>query len=225
MKTIFLLYVIAQLVSTAYGICIIEALNPIIKAQLHDKGYTEKNKNSLYKYNDGIINFFKGFIPFYYLLVAVNMIKGDNPIEREVRNKISSGEYITYEEERLMKEAAKSNAISSKSQTIEPKIEFEKPERYTARKIDNTLYDTYITPVEYVTMEAKKNEELSLTPFSDPDRVIEHVMVKEEVTKEDIVKAISELNEEELDALNTSIIDLKQLKRRNMTTLSLKDVA
>ena len=74
-------------------------------------------------------------------------------------------------------------------------------------------------------MEAKKNEELSLTPFSDPDRVIEHVMVKEEVTKEDIVKAISELNEEELDALNTSIIDLKQLKRRNMTTLSLKDVA
>ena len=49
MKTIFLLYVIAQLVSTAYGICIIEALNPIIKAQLHDKGYTEKNKNSLYK--------------------------------------------------------------------------------------------------------------------------------------------------------------------------------
>lgn len=225
MKTIFLLYVIAQLVSTAYGICIIEALNPIIKAQLHDKGYTEKNKNSLYKYNDGIINFFKGFIPFYYLLVAVNMIKGDNPIEREVRNKISSGEYITYEEERLMKEAAKANAISSKSQTIEPKIEFEKPERYTARKIDNTLYDTYITPVEYVTMEAKKNEELSLTPFSDPDRVIEHVMVKEEVTKEDIVKAISELNEEELDALNTSIIDLKQLKRRNMTTLSLKDVA
>lgn len=225
MKTIFLLYVIAQLVSTAYGICIIEALNPIIKAQLHDKGYTEKNKNSLYKYNDGIINFFKGFIPFYYLLVAVNMIKGDNPIEREVRNKISSGEYITYEEERLMKEAAKSNAISSKSQTIEPKIEFEKPERYTARKIDNTLYDTYITPVEYITMEAKKNEELSLTPFSDPDRVIEHVMVKEEVTKEDIVKAISELNLEELDALNTSIIDLKQLKRRNMTTLSLKDVA
>ena len=225
MKTIFLLYVIAQLVSTAYGICIIEALNPIIKAQLHDKGYTEKNKNSLYKYNDGIINFFKGFIPFYYLLVAVNMIKGDNPIEREVRNKISSGEYITYEEERLMKEAAKANAIGSKSQTIEPKIEFEKPERYTARKIDNTLYDTYITPVEYVTMEAKKNEELSLTPFSDPDRVIEHVMVKEEVTKEDIVKAISELNEEELDALNTSIIDLKQLKRRNMTTLSLKDVA
>ena len=149
MKTIFLLYVIAQLVSTAYGICIIEALNPIIKAQLHDKGYTEKNKNSLYKYNDGIINFFKGFIPFYYLLVTVNMIKGDNPIEREVRNKISSGEYITYEEERLMKEAAKANAISSKSQTIEPKIEFEKPERYTARKIDNTLYDTYITPVEY----------------------------------------------------------------------------
>lgn len=225
MKTIFLLYVIAQLVSTAYGICIIEALNPIIKTQLHDKGYTEKNKNSLYKYNDGIINFFKGFIPFYYLLVAVNMIKGDNPIEREVRNKISSGEYITYEEERLMKEAAKSNAMGSKSQTIEPKIEFEKPERYTARKIDNTLYDTYITPVEYVTMEAKKNEELSLTPFSDPDRVIEHVMVKEEVTKEDIVKAISELNEDELDALNTSIIDLKQLKRRNMTTLSLKDVA
>lgn len=224
MKTIFLLYVVAQLITTAYGICIIEALNPIIKAQLHSKGYTEKNKNSLYKYNEGIKNFFKGFIPGYYLLVAVNMIKGDNPIEREVNNKISSGEYITYEEKRLMNEA-KSNNVSQVKNNIEPKIEFEKPEKYTARKIDNTLYDTCITAVEYIVNETSKNDDLSLTPFSDPDRVIEHVMVKENVTNEDIVKAITELSEEELDALSTTIINLKHIKRKNNSTLSLKDIA
>lgn len=218
MNTLFLLYVISQLISTAYGICIIEALDPIIKRELHNKGYTEKNKNSLYKYSETLTNFFKGFIPFYYLFKSLEMIKGNNPIERNVNSKISSGEYITLEEEKLLKENRIKNISNN---TLEPKIEFEKPEKYTARKIDNTLYDTYITPVDYVIKESKK-EELSLTPFSDPGRVIEYVTVKDEVTKEDIVKAIYELNEEELSALEDAIGSIKVNKRRG---LYLKDIA
>ena len=227
MKTILLLYVITQLITTAYGLCIIEALNPIIKAQLHDKGYIEKNRNSLYKYNDGIKNFFKGFIPFYYMMVAINLIKSDNPIETEVRNKISSGEYITKEEDQLINDAKVNTLIKSQSQNLAvvPKIEFEKPEKYTARKVDNTLYDTYVSPIEYIINESKTNENLSLSPFSDPDRVVEQVFVKEEVTKEDIVKAITELNDDELEALNGSIETLIKLKKQKNNSLSLKDVA
>ena len=49
-------------------------------------------------------------------------------------------------------------------------------------------------------------------------------MVKENVTKSDIAKAIGELSVEELEALNTTILTLTQIKKNNMQ-LSLKDVA
>lgn len=223
MKTLILLYIITQLITTAYGICVIETLKPIIETQLHNKGYVLKNKNSLYKFDDTLINILKGFIPFYYMMSAVNLIKGNNPIEREVQSRISSGEYITKEELASLKSIPKQE--NNNSNNIEQKIEFEKPEKYTARKVDNTLYDTYVTPVEYIAHEVSKDDKLSLTPFTDPDRVVEHVMVKEEVTKDDIVKAITELNEDELEALSNSIITLQNIKRRNNSSLSLKDVA
>ena len=222
MKTILLFYVIAQLVSNAYGIAVIESLRPLIKSKLNDKAYVEKNKNSLYKYNDTFINILKGFIPFYYTIKAVNLITEYNPIDTEVNKMISSGKYITKEADEIRKssqEDAKKIDVP-----VEPEIVFEKPERYTARKNDNSLYDTYITPVEYVTKETANDQELSITPFCDRDRVVEHVIVKEDVTKNDIAKAISQLNVEELSALNDTITQLSEIKKRNKK-LELKDVA
>lgn len=218
MKTIFLLYIISQLISTAYGLAVIESLNPIIKNQLTDKGYIEKNKNSLYNYNDRISNILKGFIPFYYAIKAVNLIKTPNPIDNEVNRMIKSGRYISKEDLLLKENKEKNEHIIS-----EPEIVFEKPEKYVARKNDNSLYDTYITPVEYVINEVSK-EELQLTPFEDPNRIVEHVMIKSEVTTEDIAKAISQLDADELGALNTTIANLKEIKNQNKV-LELKDVA
>ncbi len=217
MSTIFLLYVVSQLITTAFGLAVIDRVQETIKARLHEKGYVLQNKNSLYSFNDGIMAFLKGFIPFYYLIKALNLTSGDNAIEAEVEKVISSGKYMNInKEEEKVEETPVIN--------IESKIEFEKPEKYQARRNDLTLYDTYVTPIEYVTLEEKDEQKLSLSPFMDDNRTVEHVMVKETVTKNDIAKAIGELNVEELEALNSTIIALTQLKKNNKQ-LSLKDVA
>ena len=218
MSTIFLLYVVSQLITTAFGLAVIDRVQETIKARLHEKGYVLQNKNSLYSFNDGIMAFLKGFIPFYYLMKALNLTSGDKAIEAEVERVISSGKYmnINPEEEKKIDETP----IVS----IDTKIEFEKPEKYQARRNDLSLYDTYVTPIEYVTKEEKNEEKLSLSPFTDENRTVEHVMVKETVSKNDIAKAISELNVEELEALNSTIIALTQIKKNNKQ-LSLKDVA
>lgn len=218
MSTIFLLYVVSQLITTAFGLAVIDRVQETIKARLHEKGYVLQNKNSLYSFNDGIMAFLKGFIPFYYLMKALNLTSGDKAIEAEVERVISSGKYmnINPEEEKKIDETP----IVS----IDTKIEFEKPEKYQARRNDLSLYDTYVTPIEYVTKEEKNEEKLSLSPFTDENRTVEHVMVKETVSKNDIAKAIGELSVEELEALNSTIIALTQIKKNNKQ-LSLKDVA
>jgi hypothetical protein len=149
---------------------------------------------------------------------AVNLIKTPNPIDNEVNRMIKSGKYIS-KDDLLLKESNQKNDIVS-----EPEIIFEKPEKYTARKNDYVLYDTYVTPIEYVTRESSPEDKLSLTPFLDENRIVEHVMVKESVTKTDIAKAIGELSIEELEALNKTIVTLTEVKRNNKL-LSLKDVA
>ena len=67
MGTIFLIYIVTQLMTTAFGLAVIDKVQTTISARLHEKGYVLKNKNSLYNFNDGLIAFAKGFIPFYYL--------------------------------------------------------------------------------------------------------------------------------------------------------------
>ena len=217
--TIFLIYVVTQCMSTAFGLTVIDRVQTVIKARLHEKGYVLKNKNSLYDFNDKIIAFAKGFIPFYYAIKAINLTSGKNAIEAEVEKVISSGKYININQEE--KEEIKEDLSIAK---LDNEIIFEKPEKYTARKNDYVLYDTYVTPIEYVTRESSPEDKLSLTPFLDENRIVEHVMVKESVTKTDIAKAIGELSIEELEALNKTITTLTEVKRNNKL-LALKDVA
>lgn len=217
--TIFLIYVVTQCMSTAFGLTVIDRVQTVIKARLHEKGYILKNKNSLYDFNDKLIAFAKGFIPFYYAIQAINLTSGEHAIEAEVEKIISSGKYININQPE--KEEVKEDLSIAK---LDNEIVFEKPEKYTARKNDYTLYDTYITPIEYVTRESKPEDKLSLTPFLDENRTVEHVMVKEAVTKTDIAKAIGELSIEELEALNKTITTLTEVKRNNKL-LALKDVA
>ena len=219
MGTIFLIYIVAQLMTTAFGLAVIDKVQTTINARLHEKGYVLKNKNSLYDFNDKIIAFAKGFIPFYYAIKAINLTSGKNAIEAEVEKVISSGKYININQEE--KEEIKEDLSIAK---LDNEIIFEKPEKYTARKNDYVLYDTYVTPIEYVTRESSPEDKLSLTPFLDENRIVEHVMVKESVTKTDIAKAIGELSIEELEALNKTITTLTEVKRNNKL-LALKDVA
>ena len=56
MKNIMLVYIVTQLLSTAYGIAVIESVKPVIEKSLEDKGYVLRNKNSLYRFNNKISN-------------------------------------------------------------------------------------------------------------------------------------------------------------------------
>lgn len=217
MSTLFLTYIVTQLLTTAFGLAVIDRVQTVIKTRLKEQGYVLKNKNSLYNFNDGMIAFLKGFIPFYYLYKALTLTSTPDAIEKEVEKGIASGKYKQLHQEEKVEEIPP--VIN-----IDNEITFEKPEKYTARKNDLSLYDTYITPIEYVTKEETQEENLSLTPFTNENKTVEHVMIKENVTKSDIAKAIGELSVEELEALNTTILTLTQIKKNNMQ-LSLKDVA
>ena len=88
MTDILLIYAVMQLMSTAFGLAVIGAVRSSIEEKLQDKGYVLKNRNSLYKFNEKLGNFLKGFIPFYYAIKAVSLVQGKNPINRAVEEEI-----------------------------------------------------------------------------------------------------------------------------------------
>lgn len=222
MGNLFLIYVVVQLLSTAYGVSVIEIVKPIVNKKLVDDGYVLKNRNSMYKFNEGLINFAKGLIPFYYAAKAIMLVKGSDAIEREAINQINKGNYITLEEAKY--ESDESNKIKEdlslfKGDT-EPVISFEKNEKYTARRNNYELLESHDEEVKYDTTYEVKEEKLSITPFANEK--IKPIV--KEITKKDIVSAIMDLNISDLEQLNNSILELTNLKRRQ-ATLKLKDVA
>lgn len=223
MENVILAFIIAQLISTAYGLAVIGSVRPIIEKKLKDEGYVLKNKNSMYKFNENLGKFFRGFIPGYYAVKAILLVQGKDPIDRAVQKEIENGEYITREEREAIKEREEFLKSASLSKPMEPQIVFEKPEKYVARKNDYTLYDTYETPVEYITRETTNEDKLDITPYTG---VIKEVptIIEKEVTKSDIAKAIAELDAYELQVLGEKVEALAEVKQRNRT-LRLKDVA
>jgi len=224
MKNLLLIYLLVQLLSTAYGLAVIETVKPIVKQKLADNGYTKMNKNSLYNFSNRITNILKALIPGYYAFKAVSLVRGSDPITRAYNEEITSGNYITYEEEQRLKMLEEQNKNEYKP-VIEPEIIFEKPDKYVARKNDVSLYDTYETPIEYITREATREDNLSITPFQGEDAVVKPVVVKEEVTNSDIAKAISSLSAEELELLNEKITYLAEIRKNNHVLSLDRDVA
>lgn len=223
MGNVILAFIIAQLISTAYGLAVIGSVQPIIEKKLKDNGYVLKNKNSMYKFNEGLGKFFRGFIPFYYAVKAILLVQGKDPIDRAVQKEIENGEYITREEREAMRQKEEFLKTASLSKPMEPQIIFEKPEKYVARKNDYTLYDKYETPIEYITRETTNDDKLDITPYISGEKKVSKVIEKE-VTKNDIAKAIAELDAYELQMLGEKVEALAEIKQRNKT-LRLKDVA
>ncbi len=223
MENVILAFIIAQLISTAYGLSVIGSVKPVIENKLKNEGYVLKNKNSMYKFNEGLGKFFRGFIPFYYAIKAISLVQGKDPIDRAVKKEIEDGEYITREEKEAIRQREEFMRTASLSKPIEPQIIFEKPEKYVARKNDYTLYDTYETPIEYITHETTNEDKLNITPYIGAEKE-KQTFVEKEVTKSDIAKAISDLDAYELQMLGEKVEALAEIKQRNKT-LRLKDVA
>ncbi len=230
MQKALIIYVIIQLITTAYGLAVIESIRPIVEKKLRDQGY-KKNRNSLYNFNHTMIDLVKCLIPFYYLAKAIKIISDKSSVDKKVNEEIKSRNYVNDEEYNTDLDVSKEkeeNVIDFTDSIYKSPYDlmFEKPEKYTARKNDNSLYDTYETPVDYIERVSREEDELKLTPFANSDKIVEHVVVKEKVSKSDIAKALTELSASELDSLKNKISELADLKRKEDFKLKLeKDVA
>lgn len=224
MKNFILVYIIVQLISTAYGLAVIESIKPVVKPK---NEYDSKNKNSLYNYSSTYKDILRGFIPFYYFVKALSLL---TTTKKEVKE----------EEINETNKYLRSDNASEVTVIDEPDTDFsiyrgkftmdEKPERYTARKNDISMFDDEETPIEYITRQTEEkpvieDKNLELTPFLGGNHVTNHVVIKDEVTKSDIAKAISELDSDELKALSEKLTQLSELKKRNISLRLEKDAA
>ncbi len=228
--TLFWIYVVIQLVSTAYGITVINSVKkvPALKKKLKNAGYTPRDKDSLYRTNEFFKYFFKGFIPFYYAYKALQLINDDDPLEAAFRDEIDSGNYITDKDKELF---AAEEESAKDSIAFDPHMfDYDDVETYKARPIDlNKIYDDDETPEEYITREAD-NEHIQITPFvtaeenKPKNENLEVKIINNEVTNSDIANAIAKLSEEELEALSKKLISLAEIKK-TQELLYKKDVA
>lgn len=228
MDKVIIVFIIIHLITTAFGLAVIESVRPVVENKLRDKGYVLRNKNSLYDFNDKIIDILKLFIPFYYFSKAISFVGKGRNVDMFVQEEIKSGKYVTKDEYDALKEAEVKAALEPKNDILvnsETNLEFEKPEKYTARKNDISLYDTYETPIEYITRETTNEDVLEITPYANDDKVVERVVVKPEVSKADIAKAIADLDIDELNMLKDRIITLVDIKKENKKLKLEHDIA
>lgn len=222
MKTVILVYVITQLLTTAYGLAVIESVRPLVMSKLQDLGYV-KNKNSLYNFSNTFSNIAKGFIPFYYLIKAIDVIKNKGNIDKKANELIDKKVFVKEVEDEVI-----DNSIfgGNKETEIVEDLSFEKPEKYTARHNDITdLYETYETPIEYITRESTEDDELNLSPYIGNEKVVEHKIVKEPVTNKDIARAICNKDLDQLNELKEKINLLIAIKKKDKGLTLEKDVA
>ena len=66
---------------------------------------------------------------------------------------------------------------------------------------------------------------LDISPYKSEDKVVEHVVVKSDVSKSDIAKAIAELDINELEMLKDKIVNLVDIKKKDLRLKLEKDVA
>ena len=222
MQNALIIYAIIQLITTAYGLAVIESIRPMVEEKLRDQGYI-KNKNSLYTFSNTLMDIAKGFIPCYYLVKAIRIISDKSSVDKRVNEQIKKKNYINENdlEDEIVEEDTTDSIYKGPYD-----LAFEKPEKYTARKNDISIYDTYETPVDYIERVSNQQEDdLSITPFESDTKVIEHVVVKDEVTNADIAHKITQLTPAQLDRLGGSIVRLAEYKRQKALKLKQKEVA
>ena len=223
---IFWLYVVTQLVSTAYGITVINSVRkvPALRKRLRESGYTQRDKNSLYKFNDWLKYFFKGFIPFYYAYKALQLTNSMDPVGVLMQEEIDNGNYISKEDEAVFKDEEQ-RAMNSLA--YDPNaFMYEEVGPYKARKIElNEIYDDDETPLEYITREFEKDSSNKITPFTKESTIVEEKPEEEtKISNKELVEAISQLSGSELEELAKKLGSLAEIKKNNYDSYK-EDVA
>ena len=222
MKNLLIIYAVIQLVSTAYGIAVIETVKPIIKP----KGeYDSENKGSLYNFSTTIKDILKGFIPFYYFSKALALVAHSRSMKYKNQEIIESEDEKEDEDLIIYEEPKTDNSLFMGYRILD-----EKPEKYVARKNDISVYDEEETPIEYITRQnlnkvQEEEKDLELTPFLGGSNIVEHVVLKDEVSGTKLAKAIAELSPEDSKLLREKLLYLEELKERTKSLRLEKDKA
>lgn len=214
LKLILYTYIAIQAVSAAYGLTVITTLKPIVEERLKDRGYEERNRNSLYVFNNKIKSFLLVLVPFYYGYKGLKLTEGKDIINRAADEEIVMGNWITADEQRKLFEQTELEKQRDESLYIpESKILFEKPEPYKARRSDHEIYNLYETPSEYLEKEMEENEQIKITPFKadEPKEIIkvEKIVTERELKASDVARFIADLDVDALDELTDEIEKLK----------------
>ncbi len=87
-------YLVIQLWSNSIGFIAINQSNSLMNKKINEKGYYSIKNNSLYPKNDILIKVLKAFIPFYYCIKGIMLIKESKniKIDEVIKKKIQNGE-------------------------------------------------------------------------------------------------------------------------------------
>lgn len=221
MMNAVLIYVLVQATTNAMGLFFIYSTQSRVNEEILKRNYKLTEKNSLYSFSEGISNFFKGFIPFYYLGKGLSIIKDSGDFKNTVDKAIASGKY-----EPIDFQTRKTPVVPvEKEQDL--KVEFEiVKEPFKARKIDSSIYNPHETPIEFIERVVSDDYLLSPTPYAESTLDIkEEVKEQEDTRANDLANYISNLPNDQLRALEESIRALRQTKEKAYTMKLEKEVA
>ena len=210
--TLFVIYIVAQVSTTLYGVHLIKTIrkDKKYKQKLKDSGY-KMNRNSLYNFSDEIKLFFKGFIPGFYMYKAYQLVTAKDPAQLQLEQDIKEGRYIPEEEYEAELKQQEKAAEESIFYNLNPNMTYYADQPYKAKKNTNDYLDTYEEESKFEVVKGDKDFEIS--PYVDT-KVPEPIIIPD-ATKEDIARAISELDTQELKALNKNINNLIDIKEEN----------
>lgn len=72
------LYLVIQLWANSIGLITINNANSLINKKIKEKGYCYVKNNSVYPINETLIRVLKAFIPLYYCVEGLKLIKETN---------------------------------------------------------------------------------------------------------------------------------------------------
>jgi len=229
-QDIILTAIVIHSITLAMGLFWIYTTQSRVNEEILKRNYKLAEKNSLYKFNEGIGSFLKALIPFYYFVLGLNIIKDSGDYKNTVAKAIASGKYEPIDFENRKK-------IEPVISTPEPKVEFElTKEKFKARKNDSSIYNPDETPMEY-SERIMSYEETMTTPYIEATPVLEtqkssDLSIEEStykaskiITPEEMASYISKLNKNDLRSLQDIIDQLISLKEQSYQRTLEKDVA
>jgi len=221
-KNAILLYVIIQSLTTAIGLFFIYSTQGKVNEQILKRNYKLANANSLYTFNNKLNNVLKAFIPFYYFVKGLNIIKDNGDFQHTVDKAIASGKYIPIN----LEQKKEISSITYPKPNIEEKFTKEK---FKAIKNNTNIYNPDETPIEYIEKIMENEYEIKLTPYIDNNDYIPPIQNieedKENLSLPQILPYLSQLSPLELEILLHNIEQLIISKEKSYKRVLEKDIA